>query len=124
MGLRVSLRPVGATSRRPGGEERGQSWDALVRLAAEARLDALGAAQVRPHLVPGRCVFAGSCQQIMLFRDGQRYSLGWKCKEMSPEENSAIWGEMKRLVKNTQYNTISLYVNIYCNKKQACKVKS
>lgn len=28
VGLRVSLRPVRATSRRPGGEERGQSWDA------------------------------------------------------------------------------------------------
>lgn len=28
MGLRVSLRPVEATSRRPAGEERGRSWDA------------------------------------------------------------------------------------------------
>lgn len=99
---------------------------ALVGLAAEPRLDALGAAQVRPHLVPGRCVFAGSCQQIMLFRDGQRYSLGWKCKEIWALRRILLFGEKWRhwLKTHKQYNTISLYVKIYCNKKQACKVKS
>ena len=96
VGLRVSLRPVGATSPRPGGGAESVPGLALVRLAAEPRWDALGAAQVRRYLVPGCCAFPGSCRRIMLFRDGQRYSLRWKCKEIWALRKILLFGEKWR----------------------------